>query len=307
MRPAGWKAVRETTAVAWPGWRGRGAEGWRHVERGRAGSCIPAQHTDGVHSVDPKAGRRRVRLDELCFAKFPEHSERAVRSWIAQGKVVVDGTPVDKAGQQVLRSSKVELKAIEKKYVSRGGLKLEAALQRFNIKVAGQVAMDAGISTGGFTDCLLQQGASKVYGIDVGYGDVAYKLRQDPRVVLLERTNLLHLDTDLIDPPASLVTLDLSFISVLKVIPVVQECMEVNGDLVVLIKPQFEAGREHVGKGGLVQDQRVHEEVVEKIASGIASMGFDCCGSMDSPILGAGSKNKEFLAHFRLVRPPPSS
>jgi len=209
---------------------------------------------------------------------------------------------VDKAGTLVAEGQRVMLNVEEAKFVSRAGYKLDAAIQHFGIDVRDKYCLDAGIGTGGFTDCLLQRGALKVYGVDVGYGDVDYSLRVHPRVCLLERTNLRFLDPTLIDHAIDLVTLDLSFISVLKVIPVVAELMDSEGEMVVLIKPQFEAEREDVKEGGIVDDPDVHQAVIEKIKLGIEEEGFDCGGVIECPLRGKDSENIEYLAHFRCVK-----
>lgn len=177
----------------------------------------------------------------------------------------------------------------------RAGAKLDAAIRHFNVPIASAIALDAGLSTGGFTDCLLQHGAARVYGVDVGYGQVHNKIRSDTRVVIMERTNVRYLDPlpELVD----VVTLDLSFISVLKVLPAVMQSMKPQAHLIVLIKPQFEARREQVQKGGLIKDPQIHAEVVHRVTMGIIQLGFVLKGVIDSPILGA-TGNKEFLAYF---------
>ena len=253
----------------------------------------------------PKPGAKR-RLDELTIERHPEHSRTVVQSWIAQGKVLVDGQPVTKAGTKVKPTVKVDIIAEQPKFVCRGGLKLEKALDEFDIDPTGLIALDAGLSTGGFTDCMLQRGAVKVYGVDVGYGQVAEKVRVDPRVVVMERTNLRYLQPlpDLVD----LVTLDLSFISVLKVLPAVAATMRAGGRLVVLIKPQFEARRSQIGAKGVVRDERVHEEVIARVIEGAGEMGFEYVRHTVSPIKGAKEGNTEFLALFvrdETVRAPP--
>jgi len=226
---------------------------------------------------------------------MPHLSRNQVASFIAQGKVTVNGKIVTKAGTPVSVEAELVCTDQQPPYVSRAGLKLARALEYFTIDVHGLVALDAGISTGGFTDCLLQNGAARVYGVDVGYGQVHDKIRHDSRVMLLERTNLRYLEKlpELVD----IVTLDLAFISVLKVMPAVLALMKPHAQLVILIKPQFEAERHEVGRGGIVRDATVHESVVKKITAGIESFGFVCKGVVDSPILGM-SGNKEFLGYF---------
>lgn len=237
----------------------------------------------------------KQRLDERLLELFPTRSRTFLQSMIMQGKVTVDGTVVTKPGVPIKTDSIVQLNLEEPKFVSRAGFKLEQALNHFGIDVTGMVALDAGLSTGGFTDCLVQRGIAKVYGVDVGYGQVHEKIRQDQRVVVMERTNLRHLETlpELVD----IVTLDLSFISVLKVLDVVKRILKAHGKLIVLIKPQFEAERHEVGRGGIIKDAAVHQSVIQKVTIGIEQHGFTSHGVIDSPFTGADG-NKEFLAYF---------
>ncbi|XP_004246995.1 uncharacterized protein [Solanum lycopersicum] len=241
----------------------------------------------------PKKKKRR--LDELCLERFQQYSRTFIQSWILQGKVLVDGRVVTKAGTQIPDKAVVEIMAEIPKYVCRGGHKLEAAIENLGIDVAGKVALDSGLSTGGFTDCLLQYGASFVYGVDVGYGQVADKIRRDERVSVFERTNLRYLSE--LPQKVDLVTLDLSFISILLVMPAVVNLMKEEATLVTLIKPQFEARRSQVGGGGIVRDPLVHQEVIERIINGVQNHGFQCKGWIESPLKGAEG-NKEFLACF---------
>lgn len=255
----------------------------------------------------------KKRLDILVQEQHPELSRTQIQSLIMQGKVSVAGKPAVKPGQQFPEDASVEVALKEQKFVSRAGYKLEKALDHFNIDVNGLVVLDAGLSTGGFTDCLLQRGAAKVYGVDVGYGQVHEKIRNDPRVVVIERTNLRHLDhlpeqidssrahPELIEGSGreehtlvDLVTLDLSFISLLKVIDAVKKLMKPHGQLIALIKPQFEAGKEQVGPGGIIKDPKVHEQVIANVAKGLSQAGFKCGEVIESPIEGT-SGNKEFL------------
>ena len=194
---------------------------------------------------------------------------------------------------------KIDIIAENPKFVCRGGLKLEKALEEFDIDVEGKVALDSGLSTGGFTDCMLQGGAVKVYGVDVGYGQVAEKVRVDPRVVVMERTNLRYLQPlpELVD----LATLDLSFISVLKVLPVVAAAMKPGGQLVVLIKPQFEATRGQIGAKGVVRDTKVHQEVIAKVIAGAGEMGFEYVRHTVSPIKGAKEARPSFLLKLKAL------
>ncbi len=238
----------------------------------------------------------KKRLDQLLAEQHPEWSKTQIQSWILQQKVRVNNEIVSKAGSLIAVDSQIEWSIEVPKYVSRGGLKLEKALEVFNIDVTNKVALDAGISTGGFTDCLLQNGVKRVYGIDVGHGQVHEKIRQDPRVIIKEKTNLRTMES--LDDAVDLITLDLSFISLLKVIPVVSKTLKQGGSIVALIKPQFEAERHEIGAKGLVKDEAVHNKVKQKIIDGMTEAGLVCQGIIDSPILGNSSGNKEFLGHF---------
>jgi 23S rRNA (cytidine1920-2'-O)/16S rRNA (cytidine1409-2'-O)-methyltransferase len=239
--------------------------------------------------------KHKKRLDARIQEMHPEFSRQQIQSWIMQGKARIEGIVVTKPGMQVADDVVIEFVVEQPKYVSRAGFKLEKALDHFGIDVHNCVVLDAGLSTGGFTDCLLQRGAKKIYGIDVGYGQVHEKIRNDPRVIVMERTNLRELKTvsELVD----VVTLDLSFISVLKVMDAVNAVLKAGGRLIVLIKPQFEAQKEDVGRGGIIKDPAIHKEVIERVTRGIQSCGFHLIGVIDSPIEGT-SGNKEFLAHF---------
>ncbi|XP_024020852.1 uncharacterized protein LOC21390827 [Morus notabilis] len=248
-----------------------------------------------VNSAKIQQPKKKRRLDEICVERFQEYSRTFIQSWILQGKVFVDGKVVNKAGTSVSEKAVVEIRAKVPKYVCRAGHKLEAAIEEFGIDVSGKVALDSGLSTGGFTDCLLQYGASFVYGVDVGYGQVVEKIRRDERVCVIERTNLRYLSE--LPQKVDLVTLDLSFISILLVMPAVVNVMNEAASLVTLIKPQFEARRSQVGKGGIVKDPLVHQEVIEKIIKGVENFGFTNKGWIESPIKGAEG-NTEFVAYF---------
>ncbi|XP_058205833.1 uncharacterized protein LOC131319546 isoform X1 [Rhododendron vialii] len=239
--------------------------------------------------------RKKKRLDELCVERFQQYSKTFIQSWILQGKVFVNGKLANKAGNPVSDDAVVEIRAEVPKYVCRAGYKLEAAIEQLSVDVNGKVALDSGLSTGGFTDCLLQYGASFVYGVDVGYGQVADKIRHDERVSVVERTNLRYLSG--LPQKVDLVTLDLSFISILLVMPAVVNVMKEEATLVTLVKPQFEARRAQVGKGGIVKDPLVHQEVREKIINGVENHGFRCKGWIESPLKGAAG-NTEFLVCF---------
>lgn len=237
----------------------------------------------------------KKRLDQLIHEREPHYSRAQIQSWIMQGKVSIEGKIITKPGTIVAVDSNFTYDFKEPKYVSRAGFKLEKALEHFTIDVHGYVVMDAGLSTGGFTDCLLQNGAQKVFGIDVGYGQVHEKIRNDPRVEVMERTNLREVRDlgQLVD----LVTLDLSFISVLKVMDAVNAVLKPQGKLIVLIKPQFEARKEEVGKGGIIKDPKIHEKVIAHVTAGIQGHGYSLIGVIESPIEGS-TGNKEFLGYF---------
>jgi len=238
----------------------------------------------------------KLRLDTRLAALYSRYSKTQLQAWIKEGKVTVDGTIVTKPGMLITEHALLVVDVPEPKYVSRAGLKLEKALEHFKIDVKNLTALDAGLSTGGFTDCLLQQGVAHVYGIDVGHSQVHEKIKNDPRVVVMEKTNLRTLDK--LPEEIDLATLDLSFISVLKVMDAVTQLLKPQGKLIVLIKPQFEAGPEQVGKGGIVKDAKVHEQVLEQVVAAIQEHGFAHHGTIESPILGSDG-NKEFLAYFQ--------
>ncbi|KAH1081614.1 hypothetical protein J1N35_021375 [Gossypium stocksii] len=242
--------------------------------------------------------KKKKRLDELCLERFQQYSRTFIQSWILQGKVYVNGKVVNKAGTPVSDKAVVEIIAEIPKYVCRAGYKLEAAIEQLGVDVAGKIALDSGLSTGGFTDCLLQYGASYVYGVDVGYGQVADKIRRDERVCVIERTNLRYLSG--LPQKVDLVTLDLSFISILLVMPAVVNAMKEEATLVTLVKPQFEARRSQVGSGGIVRDPKVHQEVLEKIIKGVENFGFQSKGWIESPLKGAEG-NTEFLVCFSRI------
>lgn len=237
----------------------------------------------------------KKRLDQLVHDLFPHYSRNLIQSWIMQGKILVNGTVATKPGVATPVDAKIVASIEEPKYVGRAGFKLEKALDYFGIEVEGLIALDAGLSTGGFTDCLLQRGINKVYGVDVGYGQVHEKIRSNDRVVVMERTNLRELHD--LGEQVDLVTLDLSFISVLKVMDAINQILKPKGNLIILIKPQFEARKEDVERGGLIRNAQIHRQVIENVTKGIESYGYDLIGVTDSPITGT-TGNKEFLAYF---------
>ncbi len=238
--------------------------------------------------------KQRERLDKLLVDKGLVKSRERARALIMEGKVSVGGVVVAKAGSMVDAASDVVLKEKEIPYVGRGGLKLEAALDHFAVDPRDMTAMDVGCSTGGFTDCLLKRHARKVYAIDVGYGQFDWSLRGDPRVVLLEKTNIRHLEREKVPEQVDLAVIDVSFISLLKVLPRVAEFLADDGRVLALIKPQFEVGRGMVGKGGVVRDEEKRLSAVDAVREGAAALGFAVIGVCDSPILGQKG-NKEYF------------
>ncbi len=237
-----------------------------------------------------------MRLDRLLAARGLAESREKAQAIIFAGQVLVNGQKIDKAGALVPGDAEIRILGETLRYVSRGGLKLEKALHEFEISVEGKVALDIGASTGGFTDCMLQHGCGKVYAVDVGYGQLAWKLRQDPRVVVIERTNIRALEPQLVPEPADIAVVDVSFISLEKVIPAVLKLLKPNSEIIALIKPQFEAGKESVGKGGIVRDPAARIAAVEKVSECIRGLGLEIRGVIPSPITGQDG-NVEFLIH----------
>jgi 23S rRNA (cytidine1920-2'-O)/16S rRNA (cytidine1409-2'-O)-methyltransferase len=240
---------------------------------------------------------QRQRLDQLLVELGLADSRAKAQALIMAGQVMVNGARIEKAGHKVLVDSRIELIA-PARYVGRGGIKLEAALEHYAIDVAGRVALDVGSSTGGFTDCLLQHGAARVHSIDVGAGQLDWKLRNDPRVVLHEGINARYLRFEDIGELAGFAACDVSFISVTLILPALVPLLEPKtGEMVILIKPQFEAGRGQVGKGGIVRDPGLHRAACCRVETAVKEYGFRT-SIMESPILGAGG-NKEFLLYAR--------
>jgi 23S rRNA (cytidine1920-2'-O)/16S rRNA (cytidine1409-2'-O)-methyltransferase len=239
----------------------------------------------------------RIRLDQLVTDKGLAASRERARALILAGQVVVNGSPVTKAGTAVDSEAQVELRAPDHPYVGRGGVKLAHALDTFQIAVAGREALDIGASTGGFTDVLLQRGAIRVIALDVGHGQLDWTLRNDPRVIVLEHFNARHLTPAVLPGPVDLVTIDVSFISLTQILPVVPPLLREDADVIALVKPQFEAGRAEVKKG-IVRDPVIHSRVVEQVSSKAAEVGLTPMGSIPSPITGQKG-NVEFLLHLR--------
>lgn len=238
------------------------------------------------------------RLDELLRNRGLAESRERAQRLIMAGYVRVAGHTAAKAGMRVSQDASVEVVGSESPYVSRGGVKLAHALSEFGINVSGSAAMDVGASTGGFTDCLLQSGALRVYAVDVGYGQLSWRLRQDPRVVVIERQNIRTMTFSQVPESVGLATIDVSFISLKKVLPKVMEFLKAKGTIVALIKPQFEAGRGEVGRGGIIRSADVHRRVIDEISDFCTNLSLNVIGITPSPILGQEG-NREFLIFCR--------
>ena len=240
----------------------------------------------------------KQRLDVLVFEKGLAPSREKAKAMIMEGLIFVDGNREDKVGAQIDETALVEIHGEVMPYVSRGGLKLEKAMKEFNIDLSDMVCMDIGASTGGFTDCMLQNNAAKVFSVDVGYGQFAWKLRQDERVVCMEKTNIRYVTTEQIGELLDFASCDVSFISLTKVLPAAIELLKADGTMVCLIKPQFEAGKEKVGKKGVVRDPDVHKEVIESVLLFAQSIDFGVLGLSFSPIKGPEG-NIEYLCYLK--------
>ena len=243
----------------------------------------------------------KERLDVLLVKRNLAGSREKAKAVIMSGHVYVEGQKEDKAGTMFADTVSIEVKGNPLPYVSRGGLKLEKALKCFPIRLEGKVCMDVGASTGGFTDCMLQNGAAKVYAVDVGHGQLDWKIRQDERVVCMERTNIRYVTKEDIGEQMDFVSVDVSFISLEKVLGPVRELLCENGEAVCLIKPQFEAGREQVGKKGVVRDGKVHREVIAKVLSFAGELGYQTENLEYSPVKGPEG-NIEYLVHLKKVQ-----
>ena len=245
----------------------------------------------------------KERLDVLLVNRGLAPSREKAKTMIMEGNVFVNNNREDKAGSTFPEDCEIEIHGTTLKYVSRGGLKLEKAMTHFGIGLEGKVCMDIGASTGGFTDCMLQNGAVKVYAVDVGYGQFAWKLRQDPRVVCMEKTNIRYVTPDQIDDLLDFASVDVSFISLTKVLGPARALLKDKGQMVCLIKPQFEAGREKVGKKGVVRDKKVHEEVIENVTQFAITNGFSIHALEYSPIKGPEG-NIEYLVYIEKSEEP---
>lgn len=238
----------------------------------------------------------KVRLDQLLVERGLAESREKAKALILAGQVMVDGQKVDKAGAGVKPEAEIEVLG-QMKYVSRGGLKLEAALAQFGVRVEGRVAVDVGTSTGGFTDCLLQHGAARVHCVDVGATQIAWRLKTDPRVVLHEHQNARLLTPEVIGEKVGVLVCDVSFISVTLMVDRFPALLEDDGEMVILVKPQFEVGRGEVGKGGIVREESLRRAACERVESAVRQLGFET-RLMESPILG-GKGNQEYLLYAR--------
>jgi 23S rRNA (cytidine1920-2'-O)/16S rRNA (cytidine1409-2'-O)-methyltransferase len=250
----------------------------------------------------------KLRLDKLLVERGLTTSRERAQALILAGKVLVDEQKIQKAGASVDSESLVRLLGEDLRYVSRGGLKLAQAIQHWNIDLQGKVCLDIGASTGGFSDCMLQHGAAKVIAVDTGYGQMNFKLRNDPRLRLLEKTNARYLQATDLGEPVDFIAMDVAFISATLVLPAVIASAFANGapntarEIVVLVKPQFEAGRDLVGKGGIVRDPSTQQAAIAKVKSSIEALGCEAAEWIDSPILG-GEGNREFLLHAQFTVP----
>jgi len=240
---------------------------------------------------------KKKRLDVLVFDNGMANSRQRASALIMTGNILVNNQPVDKPGVMVPIDAEIVNKGSDIPFVSRGGFKIEKAIQSLELDVTGMLCLDVGASTGGFTDCLLQRGASRVYAIDVGYGQLDWKLRQDPRVVVIERTNIRYATEKLLPEPFDLISIDVSFISLKIVIPAVKKFLKNDGKILALIKPQFEVGKNLVGKGGVVKDQQLHQSIIEELSTFFSDTGFKIGPVIPSPILGPKG-NREFIIYL---------
>lgn len=239
---------------------------------------------------------KRERIDLLLVQRNLVPSRERGRALLMAGKVIVDGTRIDKPGQKVDVEAEIRIKGEDMPFVSRGGLKLAGALTHFGVDVTGKTALDVGVSTGGFTDCLLQNGAVRVYCVDVGYGLIADKLRHDERVVLFERTNFRHFDKSLISEKIDISVIDVSFISLRLILPVLRELLSAGSEVLSLVKPQFEVGKGEVGKGGIVRDPAKVDRVLGELEAFAVDLGFTFNGLCESPITGAKGNREYFFS-----------
>lgn len=244
----------------------------------------------GQSSASPAIGQalstEKERLDRILVDRELAPTRSKAKAFIMAGNVYVDGVKCDKAGTLTSLDASIDVRGNQDKYASRGGLKLEAALKAFDYRCGDKVVIDVGASTGGFTDCVLQHGARRVYAVDVGYGQLAWKLRQDDRVVVIERTNIRHMEPRAVPEPCDLAVIDCSFISLRLVLPPTMKFLGPDADVIALVKPQFEVGRDNVGKGGVVRDEEVREDSIEEVLDVARSLGMERINGIDSPVHG---------------------
>ncbi len=251
-----------------------------------------------LRSVPKTTAKRKVRIDGLLTEKGFAPSREKARALILEGRVLVDGEVIRKAGEGVFLGADIRVRGEEPSYVSRGGKKLKGAIEAFRIDPTGMVVMDVGASTGGFTDCILQEGARKVYAVDVGYGQLAWKLQKDPRVINLERRNIRYLRREEVEEEVDLILIDTSFISIEKFLPHLLEFLKMGGLILGLIKPQFEVGKGEVGKGGVVRESALHQKVIDRISGFCEHIGLKALGVAESPLLGPKG-NREFFIYLK--------
>ncbi len=242
---------------------------------------------------------KKTRIDKLLIEQGIADSRQKAQALILAGKVIANGQKIKKSGMLVFLDSEIQIMEDKIPFVSRGGLKLEAAIKEFNISVNEKIAIDVGASTGGFTDCLLKYGAKKVYAVDVGYGQLAWTLRQDSRVIPMERINIRYMERSLVKENIDIATVDTSFVSLEKVLPVIKNFLGSNGEIIALIKPQFEVGKGEVGKGGVVREESKRVKVLEKIKTLAEGLGLKVSGLMRSPVMGRKG-NVEYLIYLRM-------
>jgi len=257
---------------------------------------VPSAYANSPTSSSTGVPEQRRRLDVLVVERRLAESREKAQALILAGQVLVNGQKADKAGANIGVDATIELLA-QPRYVGRGGLKLEAALDRFAISADGKICLDVGSSTGGFTDCLLQRGAARVYAIDVGTGQLDWKLRNDPRVIVQEQVNARYLTREQVPQPIALAVCDVSFISITMILPALAGLLDKDAEMVILVKPQFELDRDQVGKGGIIRDPALHLRACQRVETAVQQLGFHT-QIIPSPILGAEG-NREFLLHAR--------
>lgn len=246
----------------------------------------------------------KIRLDNLVYTRGLAESREKARAMIIAGEVCIDGVRTDKPGTKVEETAELRVESRRSKYVSRGGYKLEGAIKDFSIDFNGKIVLDVGASTGGYTDCALQNGAAKVFALDVGYGQLDWRLRNDYRVTVIERTNIRYFDPEQLGELVDIITMDVSFISTTLVFPILSKMLKENGEVISLIKPQFEAGKNKVGRNGVVKDPEIHREVLERCINAAEQVGLYCVGVSFSPIKGPKG-NIEYFIHL-MKQPVPS-